>query len=63
MPDLRNLSVVVPSYNACGLLRRTLRALSVAAPEAEVVVVDGRSRDGSPEMLEREFPHVVLLSY
>jgi N-acetylglucosaminyl-diphospho-decaprenol L-rhamnosyltransferase len=63
MSEMRNLSIVIPSYNARALLRRTLRTLSVAAPEAEVIVVDGRSRDGSPEMVRAEFPAVHVLSH
>lgn len=63
MAEIRDLSVVIPSYNARALLRRTLRTLSVAAPEAEVIVVDGCSRDGSPEMVRDEFPGVALLSF
>lgn len=60
MSEMRKLSIVIPSYNARALLRRTLRTLQVAAPEAEVIVVDGRSRDGSPEMVRDEFPAVRL---
>jgi len=63
MSQLRQLSIVIPSYNARGLLRRTLRTLAVAAPEAEVLVVDGRSRDGSAEMVRDEFPDVRLFEF
>lgn len=63
MTQLRDLSVVIPSYNARSLLRRTLRTLFVAAPEAEVIVVDGCSRDGSAEMVAAEFPAVQLLTF
>ena len=63
MRQMRDLSVVIPSYNARGLLQRTLRTLAVAAPEAEVIVVDGRSEDGSPEMVAAEFPTVRVLRH
>jgi GT2 family glycosyltransferase len=63
MSEMRKLSIVIPSYNARALLRRTLRTLSVAAPEAEVIVVDGRSRDGSPEMVAQEFPAVRAIAF
>lgn len=63
MSEMRHLSIVIPSYNARALLRRTLRTLQVAAPEAEIIVVDGHSRDGSPEMVRTEFPEVVLRTY
>jgi GT2 family glycosyltransferase len=61
MSEMRRLSIVIPSYNARALLRRTLRTLAVAAPEAEVIVVDGASHDGSPEMVRAEFPSAILL--
>jgi GT2 family glycosyltransferase len=62
MSELRALSIVIPSYNARALLRRTLRTLEVAAPEAEVIVVDGSSADGSAAMVAEEFPEVRLVS-
>ncbi|GAB4208338.1 MAG: hypothetical protein OHK0013_26720 [Sandaracinaceae bacterium] len=60
MSELHALSIVIPSYNARALLRRTLRTLEVAAPEAEVIVVDGASADGSVAMVREEFPKVRL---
>ncbi|MCX7807388.1 MAG: glycosyltransferase family 2 protein [Deltaproteobacteria bacterium] len=56
-----DLSVVIPSYNACSLLRKTLLAVVSSLPKAEVIVVDGSSQDGSPEMVLREFPGVHLI--
>lgn len=61
MTELAALSIVIPSYNARDLLARTLRTLAVVAPEAEVIVVDGESADGSADMVEAEFPSVSLL--
>ncbi len=61
MTDSATLSVVIPSYNARALLARALRTLAEVAPRAEVIVVDGESADGSAEMVEREFPAVVLV--
>ncbi|MBX3269190.1 MAG: glycosyltransferase family 2 protein [Sandaracinaceae bacterium] len=55
-----NLSVVIPSYNGRDVLRRALRNLRAEVPEAEVVVVDGRSSDGSGDMVAAEFPEVRL---
>ena len=63
MSELRALSIVIPSYNGRPLLRRTLRALEHAAPGAEIVVVDGESADGSPQMVREEFPHVKLVPH
>jgi N-acetylglucosaminyl-diphospho-decaprenol L-rhamnosyltransferase len=61
MTEMRRLSIIIPSYNARALLRRTLRTLAVAAPEAEVIVVDGASHDGSAAMVRAEFSNALLL--
>lgn len=57
------LSVVIVSWNACAHLRRCLASLEATAGALlrEVVVVDNASVDGSPDMVEQEFPHVRLL--
>lgn len=63
MIDSRALSVVIPSYNARDLLARALETLAAVAPDAEVIVVDGASSDGSAELVERDFPDVVLVRH
>lgn len=58
------LEVVIVSHGAEALLRRCLRSLEehpIAAGEMRVTVVDSGSPDGTPEMVEREFPGVRLL--
>lgn len=58
------LEVVVVSHGAEALLRRCLRSLEahpIAGGEMRVTVVDSGSPDGTPEMVEREFPRVRLL--
>lgn len=52
------VSVIVVSYNTIDFLRTCLASLAEAA---EVIVVDNASHDGSPEMVEREFPSVKLV--
>ena len=59
-----DLEVVVVSHGAEVLLRRTLASLAAHPPAAatmRVTVVDSGSPDGTPEMVEREFPSVRLL--
>jgi GT2 family glycosyltransferase len=57
------VTVVIVSYNTRDLLRDCLASLPAAAgPRTfETVVVDNRSRDGSAEMVEREFPSVRVI--
>src|SRR3990167_1397914 len=54
------LSIVVLSYNTKDLLRDCLLSLKKVKGEVnfEVIVPDNGSTDGSPEMVEKEFPWV-----
>jgi N-acetylglucosaminyl-diphospho-decaprenol L-rhamnosyltransferase len=52
------VSVIVVSYNTCDKLRRCLRSIE---SHHEVIVVDNDSRDGSAEMVAREFPSAKLI--
>ena len=57
------LSVIIVSYNVRDYLRQALSSL-IAASEGishEITVVDNRSDDGSPQMVETEFPSVRLI--
>jgi N-acetylglucosaminyl-diphospho-decaprenol L-rhamnosyltransferase len=60
MPDLE---VAIVSHGAEELLRRCLDSLREypASAEMRVTVVDSGSPDGTPDMVEREFPEVRLL--
>jgi hypothetical protein len=55
---LADLRVAIVSYNTREALRRCLASLPA---EAQVVVLDNASTDGSVEMVDSEFPEVVLL--
>jgi N-acetylglucosaminyl-diphospho-decaprenol L-rhamnosyltransferase len=57
-----DLEVVIVSHGAEELLRRSLRSLREhpASAEMRVTVVDSGSPDGTPDMVEREFPEVRL---
>jgi GT2 family glycosyltransferase len=55
-------SVIIPTYNRIGRLRRTLAALALQSYAAhETIVVDDGSSDGSADMVTREFPQVRLI--
>lgn len=53
------LSVVVPTLDEARHLPRLLRDLQAMDPDPEVVVVDGGSRDGTPELARRAGARVV----
>lgn len=55
-----HLSVVVPTLNACDRLEASLDALAEHAPDAEIVVVNGPSSDGTSGMV-REHPAADVL--
>jgi GT2 family glycosyltransferase len=57
-----DLSIVIVSFNTRDVLRECLQSVEreSAGLHIEVMVVDNHSSDGSPEMIEREFPYVRL---
>ncbi|HET6997720.1 MAG TPA: glycosyltransferase family 2 protein [Solirubrobacterales bacterium] len=63
MSPTPDLEVVIVSHGAEELLRRCLRSLREhpASGEMRVSVVDSGSPDGTPDMVEHEFPEVRLL--
>ena len=58
----RDLSVIVVNWNTRERLRDCLASVEkhLSRLDHEVIVVDNASSDGSPEMVEREFPRVRL---
>lgn len=59
-----DLEVVIVSHGAEGLLRRCLASLRAHPPQTatmRVTIVDSGSPDGTPDMVEREFPEFHLL--
>jgi len=59
-----DISIVIVNYNVREFLRGALesvrRSLAFGGLEGEVFVVDNASRDGSAEMVRKEFPEVLL---
>jgi len=54
------LSIVIPALNEAANLERLLPELARTCPEAEVIVVDGGSIDGTQDVVRR-FPRVALI--
>ncbi|MCX7681192.1 MAG: glycosyltransferase [Anaerolineae bacterium] len=60
---MRDLGIVIVSYNTCELLRTCLRSVYASQGASfEVCVVDNASSDGSAEMVAREFPQAHLIA-
>jgi N-acetylglucosaminyl-diphospho-decaprenol L-rhamnosyltransferase len=58
------LSIIVPSYNASGLLADCLQSIYQNPPSEpyEIIVIDDASVDGTSEMVRARFPGVRLLT-
>ena len=58
-----DVTIVVVSFNTRDVLRECLLSVyrEVGSLHAQVIVVDNASTDGSPEMIELEFPEVELI--
>ncbi len=56
------ISIVVPTRDTCALTLQCLRAVLAAnLDDAEIIVVDDGSRDGTAEQIRREIPDVRVL--
>lgn len=59
------LSVIIVSWNVRELLKRALHSITNSwgeRPGLEIIVVDNASSDGTPAMVERDFPDVTLIA-
>lgn len=51
--DLPRISVVIPSYNKAAYIRNTLQSIvDQAYPSIEIIIQDGKSTDGSVEIIK-----------
>ncbi len=55
------ISIVIPNYNGKEILEKNLPKILVAAKDAEVIIVDDASNDGSVTMLADKFPQVQVI--
>jgi GT2 family glycosyltransferase len=58
-----DVSIVIVSFNTLNVLRECLQSIERESDglNVEIWVVDNNSSDGSPEMIDREFPYVQLV--
>ena len=57
-----SVSIVIPNYNGIKFIQKCLEALLADAPQAELLVVDNGSADGSRQLVEEKFPGVRLIA-
>lgn len=55
-----NASVIIVTYNHARFIRECLRSVLLNNP-LEVIVIDNGSTDGTVEIIEREFPEIILI--
>lgn len=55
------VSIILISYNSIRLTRQALASIQEFCPEAEIIIVDNASQDGSADCIESEFPNVTLI--
>jgi GT2 family glycosyltransferase len=58
--DRIDVSVCIANWNCRDVLRGCLASLRAQGAGVEVIVIDNASGDGAADMVEREFPEVVL---
>jgi GT2 family glycosyltransferase len=63
MRNYPKVSIIVPTFNGLGLLKKTIPSLlKTNYPNIEVIVVDNGSSDGSVSFLSKVYPDVSVIS-
>ena len=57
-----SVSIVIPNWNGVYLMKKHLRDVIASAPDAEVIIADDMSTDGSVEYLRKNFPSVTVVA-
>ncbi len=58
---MTSVAIVILNYNRCDLLRKYLPAIIKYSPHASIVVADNGSKDGSADMVEKEFSSIRVI--
>jgi len=57
-----SVSVVIPNWNGVYLMEKHLKKTIEVTPNAEIIVCDDVSSDGSVEYLKKNFPNVIVVA-
>ncbi|MFZ2025225.1 MAG: glycosyltransferase family 2 protein [Microgenomates group bacterium] len=60
--NIFSVSVVIPNWNGVYLMEKHLKKTIEATPNAEIIVSDDVSADGSVEYLKKNFPDVIVVA-
>lgn len=60
---MKEISVVIPSFNGKDLLEKNLPQVILACPGCEIIVVDDGSTDESVNFLKAKFPQIKLVEH
>jgi GT2 family glycosyltransferase len=61
MAKSTKISVVIPNWNGLDDLPACLDSLKSQSLQARIIVVENGSKDGSLEMLQRDYPNVDVI--
>ena len=56
-----SVSIVIPNWNGVYLMEKHLQGVLDAAPDAQIIIADDMSGDGSVEYIRKNFPHVIVV--
>ncbi len=61
---MKKISVIIVNYNVCYFLEQAIKSVlnAINNLDAEIIVVDNNSVDGSVELVEKKFPEVKLIA-
>mgnify|MGYP002627190495 FL=1 len=58
---MANILIVIVTWNARKWVRKCLRSVEKSSLQADVVVIDNGSTDGTPALIRSDFPHVRII--
>jgi len=56
-----SVSIVIPNWNGVYLMEKHLNGVIAAAPDAEIIIADDMSSDGSVDYIQTNFPRVIVV--